>query len=97
MFGPCAFSFLLKNSSLLVQIPGLLAQGDWRALIEEDSQRVRVSYWGVSGLDKTVFSLLQNSDDLFMGDTRKPFQEIVHSGPTLEVLEQRSHGPPGFP
>lgn len=72
-----------------------LAQGDRCALIEEDSQRVRFSIGAGSGLDQTVFSLFQHSDDLFMGDTRKPFQEFVHTGPTLEVLEQRSHGHPG--
>jgi hypothetical protein len=72
-----------------------LAQGNWSALIEEDSQRVGFSIGAGSGLDQTVFSLFQNSDNLFMGDTRKPFQEFVHSGPTLKVLEQRSHGHPG--
>jgi hypothetical protein len=72
-----------------------LAQGDWRTLIKEDSQRVRFSIGAGSGLDQTVFSLFQNSDDLFMSDTRKPFLEFLHSGPTLEVLEQRSHGHTG--
>jgi len=68
-----------------------LAQRDRGALIEENSQHVRFSIRSGSRLDQTVFGVRQNSDDLFVRDTRKPFQEVVHAGPTLEVLEQRAH------
>ena len=67
------------------------AQWDRSALIEEDSQCVWFSFRPGSRLDQTVFSVLQHSDDLFVRDTRKPFQEVVHAGPTLEVLEQCTH------
>ena len=68
-----------------------LAQRDRGALIEEDSQRLRFSIRSGSRLNQTVFSVLQNSDDLFVRDTRKPFQEVVRAGPIFEVLEQRAH------
>ena len=68
-----------------------LAQRDWGALIEEDSQRVRFSMRLGSCLDQTLFGVLQNSDGLFVRDTRKPFQEVVQAGPTLKVFEQRAH------
>lgn len=68
-----------------------LAQRDWGALIEEDSQRVRFSMRLGSCLDQTLFGVLQNSDGLFVRDTRKPFQEVVYAGPTFEVLEQGTH------
>ena len=68
-----------------------LAQRNWGALIEEDSQRVRFSIWSGSCFDQTLFGVLQNSDDLFVRDTRKPFQEVVYAGPTLKVLEQGAH------
>ncbi|MDF0673107.1 MAG: hypothetical protein P0120_02020 [Nitrospira sp.] len=44
-----------------------------------------------SCLDQTVFSVLQNVNDLFVRDTGKPFQEVVQAGPAFEVLEQGTH------
>ena len=68
-----------------------LAQRDRGALIEEDSQRVLFSLSSGSRLDQTLFGVRQNSEDLFVCDTRKPFQEVVQAGPTLKVFEQRAH------
>jgi len=68
-----------------------LAQRDWGALIEEDSQRVRISISSGLRLDQTVFGMRQNSQDLFVCDTWKPFQEVVQAGSTLKIFEQGAH------
>jgi hypothetical protein len=68
-----------------------LAQGGRGALIKEDSQRVRVSSSTGLRLDQTVFGVRQDSDDLLVCDTGKPFQEIVQTGSTLKIFEQGAH------
>ena len=68
-----------------------LAQRDRGALIEEDSQRVLFSISSGSRLNQALFGVRQNSEGLFVRDTRKPFQEVVQAGPTLKVFEQRAH------